>query len=286
MFSRIQTVEIQHKHSIHGFLQSKHEVSVATNLSPFTTADRFVPGLVRQAGSDPKKSWPGARRRRRRAAGELSRGRARAPPPSPPQRCLLSHITWMERSPSSSSIVTGTTTNPTTEGREKEWQAGIEASRAPSASTFFPCTHSRTGETASEASGRTEGWLAVLSPFLARKRSRHSIRTAGDQKRWWRKQRKTSSRKLFSGQKKEESSLHSSSEPTPAQVVGKEEDLPSLSLQRLHQCTTHSISKAAVDEIGARLPRIERRRRKISGFSCCSSGAPVFVRETPSFLGS
>ncbi len=192
----------------------------------------------------------------------------------------------MERSPSSSSIVTGTTTNPTTEGREKEWQAGIEASRAPSASTFFPCTHSRTGETASEASGRTEGWLAVLSPFLARKRSRHSIRTAGDQKRWWRKQRKTSSRKLFSGQKKEESSLHSSSEPTPAQVVGKEEDLPSLSLQRLHQCTTHSISKAAVDEIGARLPRIERRRRKISGFSCCSSGAPVFVRETPSFLGS
>ncbi len=237
MFSRIQTVEIQHKHSIHGFLQSKHEVSVATNLFPFTTADRFVPGLVRQAGSDPKKSWPGARRRRRRAAGELSRGRARAPPslPSTAMPPFPHHMDGEE--PSSSSIVTGTTTNPTTEGREKEWQAGIEASRAPSASTFFPCTHSRTGETASEASGRTEGWLAVLSPFLARKRSRHTIRTAGDQKRWWRKQRKTSSRKLFSGQKKEESSLHSSSEPTPAQVVGKEEDLPSLSLQRLHQCT-------------------------------------------------
>ena len=239
MFSRIQTVEIQHKHSIHGFLQSKHEVSVATNLSPFTTADRFVPGLVRQAGSDPKKSWPrgaaAAEGGRRTFKG--SRPRFPPPPPSPPQRCLLSHITWMERSPSSSSIVTGTTTNPTTEGREKEWQAGVEASRAPSASTFFSCTHSRTGETASEASGRTEGWLAVLFPLLARKRSRHTIRTVGDQKRWWRKQRKTSSRKLFSGQKKEESSLHSSSEPTLAQVVGKEEDLPSLSLQRLHQCT-------------------------------------------------
>ncbi len=83
LFSRIQTVEIQHKHSIHGFLQSKHEVSVATNLSPFTTADRFVPALVRQAGSDPKKSLP------RGAAAAAEGGRrtfkgSRPRPPLPP----------------------------------------------------------------------------------------------------------------------------------------------------------------------------------------------------------
>ncbi len=167
LFSRIQTVEIQHKHSIHGFLQSKHEVLLRIFLPSRPPIVSFRDSSGRQAAIR-RNHGPGARRRRRRAAGELSRGRARAPPPSPPQRCLLSHITWMERSPSSSSIVTGTTTNPTTEGREKEWQAGVEASRAPSASTFFPCTHSRTGETASEASGRTEGGLVGSSLPLPR----------------------------------------------------------------------------------------------------------------------